>query len=107
MDQNCHAELVNKTSVTDRFFQADYILLAVQGMGCPNCATCIQESLLMLDGVYSVDVYLNMAMAEVSFDGQKVSAERLVEGVPRCSKDGCYRFYAQLRLHEVHTYFKG
>lgn len=61
----------------------------------------------MLEGVYSVDVYLNMAMAEVCFDSHKISAQRLIDGLPRGSRDNRYRFCAQLIAHEVHTYFKG
>jgi len=90
-----------------QFFQADYALLAVQGMGCPNCAKCIEDSLLTQDGIYSVDVYLNMAVAEICFDSHKISAQLLVERIPRGSRDGLYRFSVQLIVSEVHTYFRG
>jgi len=76
--------------------QADSALLAVWGMGCPNCATRVRNSLLALDGVYAVDIYLNTAMAEVSFDSQKVSVKMLVEAVSRAGNDGRHEYRAEL-----------
>ena len=65
-------------------------------MGCENCATRVRNSLLTLAGVYGVDVYLNMALAEVRYDSQKVSAENLVEAVSRAGNDGRHEYRAQL-----------
>ncbi|MCZ2076985.1 MAG: hypothetical protein DCC59_06320 [Chloroflexi bacterium] len=65
-------------------------------MGCPNCATRVRNSLLSLDGVYGVDVYLNMAMAEVSYDRRRVSGEALMNAVARAGNDGRHEYRAQL-----------
>jgi len=46
--------------------------------------------------VYAAEVYLNMAMAEVSFDNQKVSAKMLVEAVARAGNDGRHEYRAEL-----------
>ena len=97
MDENCYVEPVYKNAVSnDEMSKADSALLTVQGMGCENCVTRVRNSLLSLEGVYGVDVYLNMAMAEVSFDSQKVSAKMLVEAVARAGNDGPHEYLAQL-----------
>ena len=96
MDESCYVEPINKTASADQLRKADSALLAVRGMGCENCATRVRNSLLALDGVYTADIYLNMAMAEVSFDSQKVSAQMLVEAVTRAGNDGRHECRAEL-----------
>ena len=96
MEENCYVEPINKTASADQIRKADSALLAVRGMGCENCAARVRNSLLSLDGVYAVDVYLNMAMAEVSFDSKKVSAKMLVEAISRAGNDGRHEYRAQL-----------
>ncbi|HEX9839599.1 MAG TPA: heavy-metal-associated domain-containing protein [Anaerolineales bacterium] len=97
MDENCYVEPIYKNAVSDEERRkADSALLAVRGMGCENCATRVRNSLLSLDGVYGVDVYLNMATAEVSYDSKKVSADALVNAVARAGNDGRHEYRAQL-----------
>lgn len=96
MDENCYVEPVNKTTPADRPRTADLALLAIKGMGCQNCATRVRNSLLSLNGVYEVDIYLNMAMAEVTFDGQQVSSHMLVEAVSQAGNDGRHNYLALL-----------
>ena len=61
-------------------------------MGCPNCATRVRNSLLSLNGVFGVDVYLNMAVAEVIYDREKISAV----AVASAGNDGRHEYRAQL-----------
>ena len=96
MEENCYVEPINKTASADQIRKADSALLAVRGMGCENCAARVRNSLLSLDGVYAVDVHLNMAMAEVSFDSKKVSADALVNAVSSAGNDGRHEYRAQL-----------
>ncbi|GER78839.1 MAG: heavy-metal-associated domain-containing protein [Chloroflexi bacterium] len=97
MDENCYIEPIYKNAVSnEELRKADSALLAIWGMGCPNCATRVRNSLLSLEGVYGVDVYLNMAMAEVSYDGRKITAQGLVEAVARAGNDGRHEYRAQL-----------
>ncbi|CAG1016140.1 hypothetical protein ANAEL_05487 [Anaerolineales bacterium] len=64
MDENCYVEPIYKTTSLDQFRNAEVATLAVSGMGCENCATRVRNSLLELEGVHGVDVFLNMALAE-------------------------------------------
>lgn len=97
MEENCYVEPIYKDEVNAAELQnADSALLAVWGMGCENCVTRVRNSLLKVDGVYGVDVYLNMALAEVRYNSQKVSAERLVEAVSGAGNDGRHSYHAEL-----------
>ena len=96
MDENCYVEPIYKSSSADQIRNADSALLAIWGMGCENCATRVRNSLLALEGVYGVDIYLNMALAEVRYDSRKVPAEMLVEAVSRAGSDGRHAYRAQL-----------
>jgi len=96
MDENCYVEPVYKNATTDEVRNADNALLAIEGMGCQNCLTRVRNSLLSLEGVYAADVYLNMAMAEVSFDSQKVTGKMLVDAVSQAGNDGRHEYRAEL-----------
>ena len=97
MDENCYVEPIYKnTPAADRIQKADRATLAVRGMGCENCATRVRNGLLSLDGVYGADVYLNMALAEVSYDSKKISAVELVDAVSRAGNDGRHKYRAEL-----------
>lgn len=96
MEESCYVEPVKKAVPGELLKKADLALLEISGMGCHNCATRVRNSLLALEGVYEVDVFLDMAMAEISFDGQKISSHMLVEAVVRAGNDGRHDYRAQL-----------
>ena len=96
MNENCYVKPIYKTASSDQIQNADNATLAVWGMGCENCITRVRNSLLSLDGVYGVDVYLNMALAEVSYDNKKISAVELVDAVSRAGNDGRHKYRAEL-----------
>ena len=97
MDENCYVEPIYKNSVSaDQLQQAARATLLVRGMGCENCVARVRNSLLSLDGVYGVDVYLNMALAEVRYDSKKVSADTLVNAVSRAGNDGRHEYRAEV-----------
>ena len=101
MDENCYVEPIYKsTALADQTQKADIATLAVLGMGCENCVTRVRNSLLSLDGVFGVDVYLNMALAEVSYDSRKVSANELVSAVSRAGNDGRHQYRAEVLAAE-------
>ena len=96
MDENCYVEPVYKDATKDQIRDSDCALLAIEGMGCQNCVTRVRNSLLSLNGVYGADVYLNMAMAEVSYDSEKVTAEMLVDAVFQAGNDGRHEYHAEI-----------
>jgi copper chaperone CopZ len=101
MDENCYIEPIYKNAASaDQMQKADRATLVVWGMGCENCVTRVRNSLLSLDGVYGVDIYLNMALAEVSYDREKISANEFVAAVSRAGNDGRHHYRAELIASE-------
>lgn len=97
MDENCYVEPIYKDVVSaDQLQKADTATLVVWGMGCENCATRVHNSLLSLDGVYGVDVYLNMALAEVIYDRKKISTNDLISAVSRAGNNSRHEYHARL-----------
>ena len=101
MDENCYVEPIYKDAVSaDQLQRADDATLVVWGMGCQNCVIRVRNSLLSLDDVYGVDVYLNMALAEVTYDKQKLLPATLVEAISRAGNDGRHQYRAELIASE-------
>ena len=96
MDEKCYVEPIYKTTSLDQFKKSDNATLAVWGMGCENCVTRVRNSLLALEGVYGVDVFLNMALAEVRYDSKKISPDALVNAVTSAGNDGRHKYRAEL-----------
>lgn len=97
MDENCYVEPVYKElTPADQLQKADKATLIVWGMGCQNCATRVSNSLLSLDGVFGVDVYLNMAVTEVSYDREKISPTAFAAAIAGAGNDGRHEYRAQL-----------
>jgi copper chaperone len=97
MDENCYVEPIYKNTASAKELQkAEIATLAVRGMGCENCATRVRNSLLSLDGVHGVDIYLNMALAEVRYDTKHVSVNMLVDAVVRAGNDGRHEYRAEV-----------
>ena len=97
MEENCYVEPIYKeTFSTEKMQKADRATLIVEGMGCQNCATRVRNSLLSLESVYGVDVYLNFALAEISYDSKKVSTDQLIAAVSRAGNDGRHEYRAEL-----------
>jgi copper chaperone CopZ len=97
MDENCYVKPIHKDTYSSEQLQnADQATMIVWGMGCENCATRVRNSILSLEGVYSVEVFLNMAMAEVIYDPEKTLPKELVAAVARAGNDGHHEYRAQL-----------
>jgi copper chaperone CopZ len=97
MDENCYVEPIYKElTPADQLQKADKATLIVWGMGCPNCVTRVRNSLLSLTGVFGVDVYLNMAVAEVRYDREKISAVAFAAAIAGAGNDGRHEYRAQL-----------
>ncbi|WP_051314789.1 copper chaperone CopZ [Alteribacter aurantiacus] len=53
--------------------------LLVKGMSCAHCVKSIQESVGALEGVQSVNVYLQDEKVDVEYNAQKVSLVKVKE----------------------------
>ncbi len=94
MDTECRVEPVEKAVTIQQIQDANRAILSVGGMGCPNCAMRIHNSLIAVQGVYRADVYLEYALADVFYDSQVVSTEVLTAAVRRAGNGGGHDYYA-------------
>ena len=96
MDENCHVEPLQKTATAEEQQTTTSALLAVWGMGCPNCAARVRNSLLSLKGVVDAEVDHTIGMAEVVFNPNLTTTPALIEAVARAGGDGRHEYRARL-----------
>jgi copper chaperone CopZ len=68
VDESCHVDDLHKAPSVEERREHSMAILAVQGMGCPNCANRVRNSLLQVYGVLSVDMALEVGKAQVAFN---------------------------------------
>ena len=95
MDENCHVELLQKTVTAEEQQTTTSALLAVWGMGCPNCAARVRNSLLLLHGVIDAEVDHIAGLAQVNFNPNLTTIPALIEAVARAGGDGRHTYRAQ------------
>lgn len=99
MDCSSYVEPVEKSiSPVDYYEEARMVMLAVDGMGCTNCATRIRNSLISLDGVLEAHVYHNLQLAEVVFDPGSIDPTDFVRAVSSAGDDGQRAYQARVIL---------
>ncbi|MCC6611841.1 MAG: heavy-metal-associated domain-containing protein [Anaerolineae bacterium] len=94
MNDNCHVEPVQKTVTPEERKMVKRILLAVRGMGCPNCAIRVHNSLVALKGVITAYVDHTAGTAEVEFNPHIVAIPALVGAVAEAGNDGRHAYSA-------------
>ena len=94
MDENCHVELVQKIATAEEQQATTVVIFGVQGMGCPNCAARVRNSLLGLKGVTEADVDHVTGTADVEFNPHLVTIATLFEAVGQAGNDGRHQYRA-------------
>lgn len=94
MNDNCDVEPVQKTATSEEREMVRRILLTVRGMGCPNCAMRVHNSLVALNGVVNAYVDHVTGTAEVEFNSQMVAVPALVGAVAKAGNDGRHEYSA-------------
>ncbi len=94
MADHCYVAPNQKTATTEELSEAASVWLAVFGMGCPNCANRVRNSLLALDGVLDVSVSHVAGMAEIFFKQDAVRVPDLIAAVAQAGKDGRHEYWA-------------
>ena len=95
MDEKCHVEPLEKTPTVEEQQTTTTALLAVGGMGCPNCAARVRNSLLSLTGVVEAQVVLETSMADVTYNPDLTDVAALLNAVAQAGADGRHHYYAQ------------
>lgn len=101
MDENCYVEPIQKVATPEENRKVEVAFLAVWGMGCPNCAARVRNSLLTLNGVTNASVDHTDGIAEVVFNPELTTAEKLIGAVAHAGNDGRHEYGARLLSREV------
>jgi copper chaperone CopZ len=96
MEDHCYVEPLQKVSTADVQKHAELALLAISGMGCPNCAHRVRNSLLALNGVVDAYVDHSAGIAQVSFTPGIHSIDELISAVASAGHDGRHAYNAKL-----------
>jgi copper chaperone CopZ len=96
MDSNCHVEPIQKETMPDERKDLTSVDLAVWGMGCPNCAARVRNSLLALTGVVEADVDHTTGIVFVEYSPELVSMPSLLQAVAQAGNDGRHKYVAML-----------
>ena len=96
MDDLCHVEPIQKVSTTDEQESVVLALLAVSGMGCPNCANRVRNNLLSLYEVVDAYVDHTAALAQVAFNPAMQTVDDLLIAVAGAGGDGRHKYIATL-----------
>ena len=95
MDKNCHVEPLQKTPTIEEQNATTTALLAIGGMGCPNCAARVRNGLLALTGVVDAQVVLETGIADVTYNPDLTDVAALIAAVVRAGGDGRHHYHAQ------------
>jgi copper chaperone CopZ len=93
---NCHVEMIEKPFGGDPPEGISRARMQVSGMGCPNCAARVHNSLLQLDGVFGVDVAFESGLARVIYDGEQIAPKRLMQAVEIVGRQSNHDYQAEL-----------
>lgn len=96
MDENCEVKPLHKKVTAEEYQKTRLAVLVVTGMGCPNCAARVSNSLIALYGVTGVMVNRVMGRAQVTFNPDLVAFPALIEAVAQAGNDGQYTYRATL-----------
>ena len=96
MDDNCHVEPVQKIASAEERQLIETALLAVWGMGCPNCAARVRNNLLTLNGVVNAYVDHVNGLAAIAYNPDLATVDLLISSVCLASNDGRHEYGAHL-----------
>jgi len=101
VDDNCYVEPAQKIVTDEERQKVEMVLLTVWGMGCPNCAARVCNSLLSLKGVVNAYVDHTAGIAGVAFNPEMANVEALSSAVVRAGNDGRHEYGTRLLSREV------
>lgn len=96
MEATCHVEPIEKTASVEDLRAAKTAILAIWGMGCPNCANRVRNSLLAREGVVSAEIDLERGFAFVGYLERQTNLRALVLAVSAAGNDGQHHYRAEI-----------
>ncbi|OGO15904.1 MAG: hypothetical protein A2Z14_15025 [Chloroflexi bacterium RBG_16_48_8] len=101
-NHDCHVEPISKDATDAELAQITYVILAVSGMGCPNCSARVRNSLLSLNGVVDAKVNHASGSAAVLYNPTMTRIENVIQAVAQAGNDGRHRYTAQPLFENFH-----
>lgn len=95
MDKDCHVDPLEKNPTQNELKEEAIAMLYVWGMGCPNCANRVRNSLVSLKGVIEAYVSHVMSAAQVIYNPSLASVDDLITAVVSAGGDGRHEYGAQ------------
>ena len=94
MSEHCHVEPVQKLATVEELAASATAVLMVSGMGCPNCAARVRNSLLSISGATEAYVDHTLGLAKVVFNPTLTTTSALIDAVARAGGDGRHAYRA-------------
>lgn len=94
MTEHCHVEPVQKVATDEERAVSTAAILMVSGMGCPNCAARVRNSLLSIDGATEAYVDHTLGIAKVVFNPNLTTISTLIDAVAQAGRDGRHEYRA-------------
>ncbi len=98
--ENCHVEPAVKRATPLERAQLTDGHLVIRGMGCPNCATRVRNSLLSLEGVADAIIDHNNGVGRVFYNPTVVTNDDLESAVSAAGGDGHHEYSGKLAAAE-------
>jgi copper chaperone CopZ len=96
MNKECHVDAIHKSASIEERREQAVALLAVEGMGCPNCVLRVRNGLLQVYGVVSADVDLEVGQARVVYNPRLVQPRYLPRAVADAGAAARHEYRAHL-----------
>ncbi|NIS80328.1 MAG: hypothetical protein GTO14_09010 [Anaerolineales bacterium] len=97
-EAECYEDEFQKSVSSEERTVVIDVLLTIRGMGCPNCAKRIRNSLLRLTGVIGAEVDHLSGLALVRFNPTIVRQDQLTLAVEAAGGDGRHEYAAKFLL---------
>lgn len=98
---DCHVDPVVSDASSEEKERATVQHLAVAGMGCPNCANRVRNSLLLRPAVLEAEVSLSTGLVTVWFDEGGAGVPDLLEAISQAGQGTHHRYLAvPVRSHD-------
>jgi copper chaperone CopZ len=94
MSEHCHVEPIRKVATAEERASTTTAVLLVSGMGCPNCAARVRNSLLSINGAVEADVDHTLGTAKVTFNLNLTTVSALINAVAQAGRDGRHAYRA-------------
>lgn len=91
---DCHVDPAVSGASAEEIERAGVQHLAVAGMGCPNCANRVRNSLLLTPGVLEVEMDLQTGLATVWYDDGEAGLPDLLGAVSAAARGTHHTYLA-------------